>query len=195
MNEKMIMSEINSSMIMGGAGGEQQIASLQSKVQKYQDSNRKRASDLMKLKQSLERLRCDLHVLYLSKKLNKESQMTNDEKDLSNHDSNQNVSELNGTQEQSADSDKIVKDQIQNTLDFIQKIEQNLHNDLQNQGDDALMSPDMMKERRLGGPMSSTDKKHDRKRSHTVDQRKMDTTMMSEIEYINIFPDMEKLED
>jgi hypothetical protein len=38
------------------------------------------------------------------------------------------------------------------------------------------------------------DKKHERKRSHTVDLRKMDTTMMSEIEYINIFPDMEKLD-
>ena len=107
MNEKMIINEINSSMTMAGAGGEQQIAGLQNKVQKYQDGNRKRASDLVKLKQSLERLRCDLHVLYLSKKLNKESTLTNDERDASNY---ENASESNLGQEQSADSDKIVKD-------------------------------------------------------------------------------------
>jgi hypothetical protein len=47
---------------------------------------------LVKLKQALERLRCDLHVLYLSKKLNKESQ---DEVGV-NSDSNE---VMNGTQE------------------------------------------------------------------------------------------------
>ena len=76
--ERMIINEINSSMTIG-PGGEIQINDLQVKLSKLQDHNMKRAGDMQKLKLSLERLRCDLHVLYLSKKLNKESQVTEDQ--------------------------------------------------------------------------------------------------------------------
>ena len=58
MNEKMILNEINSSMTLG-AGGEA-ITELQSKIQRMQDTNKRRVNDMSKLKQSLERLRCDL---------------------------------------------------------------------------------------------------------------------------------------
>jgi hypothetical protein len=55
------------------------MSELQSKMDKIYDANMKRVSDISKLKQCLERLKCDLHVLYLSKKLNKEaSQMQDD---------------------------------------------------------------------------------------------------------------------
>lgn len=157
MNEKMIMNEINSSITIG-AGGEQQINELQIKVNRLEDGNRKRAHDMNKLKQCLERLRWDLHVLYLSKKLNKDD------------DSNTMVQEAEtmNTQapnEQSTDSEKIIKDQIQNTLDFITKIEQSLQQeDLVYNG-----SPDnKLKERRMSAP-SSADRKHERRRSHTID--------------------------
>ena len=49
MNEKLIMNEINSSMTIG-VGGEQ-ITDLQAKIVKMQDNNKRRVTDMAKLKQ------------------------------------------------------------------------------------------------------------------------------------------------
>ena len=56
----------------------------------------------------------------------------------------------------------------------------------------SLEKPVGKRESRRSSPL----KRHERKRSHTLGHgQKMDTTMMSEIEYLNNFlPDMEKLE-
>ena len=136
-----------------------------------------------KLKQCLERLRCDLHVLYLSKKLNR------DEDGTATTLNNQDGETSNANAEQSADSEKIIKDQIQNTMDFISKIEQSLN------FEEGVMSPEkQIMDRRLSGH-ASAERRHERRRSHTVDQRNMNTTMISEIEYINILPDMDQYID
>jgi hypothetical protein len=50
---------------------------LQSKLDRNQDINLRRVSDMGKLKSILERLRCDLQVLILSKKLNQEESVDN----------------------------------------------------------------------------------------------------------------------
>jgi hypothetical protein len=49
------------------------MTELQSKMDRIYEANIKRVNDISKLKQCLERLKCDLHVLFLSKKLNKEA--------------------------------------------------------------------------------------------------------------------------
>ena len=96
MNERLILTEINSSMTMG-AGGEQ-ISELQQKVSRMQDSSKKRAQEMQKLKQSLERLRCDLQILVLQKKLNKSGET------------------VGNADEGSAENDKIIEEQIKGTL-------------------------------------------------------------------------------
>lgn len=73
----------------------------------------KRVSDMTKLKSYIERLKCDLNVLFLSKKLNKDLPVENALDD----------SGFNATQEASMDSDKMINEQIQGTLDFINKLE------------------------------------------------------------------------
>ena len=74
------------------------------------------------LKQSLERLRCDLHVLLIGKKLNKDNSKANESDFLNGEETTQ--------QEQSTDSEKMVTEQIQQTLDIILKIEQSLQADI-----------------------------------------------------------------
>lgn len=86
-------------------------------MDKLYDANTRRITDMHKLKQCLERLKCDLYVISLSRKLNKEQSMTNDESTANNED---------GYQEMSTDSDRIVNEQIQTTLDLISKIETNI---------------------------------------------------------------------
>ena len=48
------------------------VNDLQIKLDKIQDINLRRVNDMGKLKNTLERLKCDLQVLMLSKKLNKD---------------------------------------------------------------------------------------------------------------------------
>lgn len=48
------------------------LSELQLRLDRIQDINLKRVNDMGKLKSTLERLRCDLQVLILSKKLNQE---------------------------------------------------------------------------------------------------------------------------
>ena len=67
MNEKQIIQEINQSM-----SEQNKVNELQSKLERIQDINLRRVSDMGKLKSTLERLRCDLQVLILSKQLNKD---------------------------------------------------------------------------------------------------------------------------
>jgi hypothetical protein len=60
---------------------------------------------------------------------------------------------------------------------------------------DYMQSPGKESEsrhRRLSGKHSS-DRRHERRRSHTIGH-KMDTTMMSEMDYLNFLPDIEKLD-
>lgn len=52
------------------------------------------------------------------------------------------------------------------------------------------MGDEGSKERRYS-ERNSPSKGHERRHSHIIEQRKMDTTIMSDIEYLNIFPDME----
>ncbi|CDW78393.1 kinesin motor domain containing protein [Stylonychia lemnae] len=163
MNEKQILQEINQSMI-----DQKQVNDLQGKLERVQDINIKRVGDMSKLKQCIERLRCDLNVLFLSKKLNKDmpaESMLDD-------------SGVNATQEASADSDKFVSEQIQNTLDYIYKLEQQLKDDITTFDSDNPFQAD----RQIN---------HERRRSQNIDPRKMDTTVISEIEYLNILPDMD----
>lgn len=71
MNERLMMLEINSSMNNTGNGADrQQVNELQSKLDRVNDTNVRRANDIHKLKQCLDRLRCDLHMMFLNKKLN-----------------------------------------------------------------------------------------------------------------------------
>ena len=73
-------------------------------MDRIQDINLRRVSDMTKLKQCIERLKCDLHVLFLSKKLNKDTAVTTINNDLADDSS----TGMNATQEMSADSDKII---------------------------------------------------------------------------------------
>ena len=57
-----------------------------------------------------------------------------------------------------------------------------------NEMQDEIYSPNKDKVRRLSGRKYSPIKRHERKRSHTLGH-KMDMTMMSDIEYLNFFPD------
>ncbi len=52
---------------------------MQKKMDRIYDANQKRVVDMGKLRQCLDRLKCDLHVLFLSKKLNKENSQFNDD--------------------------------------------------------------------------------------------------------------------
>jgi len=77
MNEKMIFLEFEKQ-----AEANKQLASLESnkaqdlraQLDKYQDSNIRRILDLQKLRKSLNRLKNDLYVFKLSKRLQKESE-------------------------------------------------------------------------------------------------------------------------
>eukprot|EP00347_Sterkiella_histriomuscorum_P003556 403363838 len=176
MNEKQIMQEINQSI-----SDQKTVNDLQNRLDRIQDINLKRMNDISKLRQCVERLKCDLHVLFLSKKLNRET--NNDILDDSG----------NAIQEYSTDSDKIIGDQIQGTLDFISKLEQTIRDDLQtissqsttaNTGNGMIgMSDPFSPERQIG---------HERRKSQLIG---FDTTLISEIEYINILPDMMELDD
>lgn len=95
MQEKLILAEINSSMTIGGDS--KQILDLQGKIDKINENNFKRSADLNKLKQNLERLRCDLHVLLLGKKMARD-------------DSGNNLNNEQDGQEQSTESEKMVYD-------------------------------------------------------------------------------------
>lgn len=118
MNEKMIMLEINSSMTLGGDA--RIINDIQGRLDRLHDNNVRRVSDLHKLKQCLERLKCDLHVLYLSKKLNKDNSQVYEDRTANTNDEG---GEDFTAQDNSADSDRMVSDQIQGTLELIQKLE------------------------------------------------------------------------
>lgn len=118
---------------------------MQSKLDKFQDVNYRRVVDLSKLKQSLERLKCDLQVLFLSKKLNKQDEELNFHHDDS------------GAQEASTDSEKLIGEQIQGTLEFISKIEQSIKEDIQLFGSDDPFSP------------TKHESHHERKKSYNID--------------------------
>lgn len=67
--------------VNGGAinGGDQKIVNeLQNKIERMQDINNRRVGDINRLRQCIERLKCDLHVLFLSKKLNNKDNNQND---------------------------------------------------------------------------------------------------------------------
>lgn len=49
------------------------MSELQNKIERMQDVNTRRVGDINRLRQCIERLKCDLHVLFLSKKLNKDN--------------------------------------------------------------------------------------------------------------------------
>jgi hypothetical protein len=116
--------------------------------------------------------------LLLSKKLNKESsQLLGDRSEEVITNGGDDIS-----QEQSADSEKLVSDQIMSTLEQITKIEASLQQDIS--GEDS-----SSKERRTS-EKGSPSKGHERRHSH-MEQRKMDTTIMSDIEYLNILPDLD----
>lgn len=57
------------------------LAELQNKLERIQDINLRRVGDMGKLKTTLERLRCDLQVLILSKKLNQEDSVDHQSSD------------------------------------------------------------------------------------------------------------------
>lgn len=85
----------------------------------------------------------------------------------------------------------MVNDQIQGTLDFIAKIEAALQVDLQMYSEDNLSPLKDIDGRRFSAYKTLYGRGD---RGKSADQRKMDTTIMSEMEYINILPDIEKLE-
>ena len=66
------------------------------------DVNQRRVIDINKLKQALERLKCDIHVLQLSKKLNRENSTIND--------GTAEGEESMQQQEMSTDSDRMLTD-------------------------------------------------------------------------------------
>ena len=71
MNERLLLQEINSSSTL--ISDPKVVQELQAKMDRIYDANVRRVTDMSKLRQCLERLKCDLHVMYLSKKLNRSS--------------------------------------------------------------------------------------------------------------------------
>lgn len=79
MNEKQIMNEINQSI--NGGTDHKTVMELQNRIERITDINMRRVGDMNKLRQCVERLKCDVQVLFLSKKLNK-TQINNNTADL-----------------------------------------------------------------------------------------------------------------
>ena len=79
MNEKMIFLEYEkqaeSNKQLANMNGNNQIQGLKAQLDQYQNNNIRRIMDLQKLRKCLNRLRNDLYVFKLSKKLQKESQI------------------------------------------------------------------------------------------------------------------------
>ena len=77
MNEKMIFLEFEkqaeANKQLANMDGNNQIQGLKAQLDKYQNNNIRRIMDLQKLRKCLNRLRNDLYVFKLSKKLQKES--------------------------------------------------------------------------------------------------------------------------
>ena len=77
MNEKMIFLEYEkqaeANKQLANMDGNNQIQGLKAQLDKYQNNNIRRIMDLQKLRKCLNRLRNDLYVFKLSKKLQKES--------------------------------------------------------------------------------------------------------------------------
>ena len=78
MNEKMIFLEYEkqaeANKQLANMGENNQVQGLKSQLDKYQNNNIRRIMDLQKLRKCLNRLRNDLYVFKLSKKLQNESQ-------------------------------------------------------------------------------------------------------------------------
>ena len=88
---------------------QRQVNDLQGKLERIQDVNIKRVGDMNKLRQCIERLRCDLNVLFLSKKLNNKDSNFPGGGDITNGVLDDSA---NATQEASTDSDRFVSEQI-----------------------------------------------------------------------------------
>ena len=77
MNEKMIFLEYEkqaeANKQLANMNGNNQIQGLKAQLDQYQNNNIRRIMDLQKLRKCLNRLRNDLYVFKLSKKLQKES--------------------------------------------------------------------------------------------------------------------------
>lgn len=131
MNEKQIMNEINQSI--NGGTDHKTVMELQNRIERITDINMRRVGDMNKLRQCVERLKCDVQVLFLSKKLNK-TQINNNTADLDESLSGAKGlagEGLNQSADASTDSDKQIGDQIQNTIDYIVRLEQTLREDMQ----------------------------------------------------------------
>jgi len=87
----------------------------------------------------------------------------------------------------------MVTEQITATLEAIKKIEASLNEDISNSDELNTPSKDQEGNRRRLSEKLSSNRKHERGRSVTLGQ-KMDTTMMSEIEYLNFLPDIERID-
>ena len=174
--------------------GNNQIQGLKAQLDQYQNNNIRRIMDLQKLRKCLNRLRNDLYVFKLSKKLQKESQIkaqVQTEKEASFQEDDelakanssnpdvQNESKGSGSAANIVDSDNMVSEQIQQTMEAISKMEASLTTELITQE-----SKDRSKARRSAGnsPVAV------RSRSQIIDTIRIDSTMVTELEYLNMMP-------
>ena len=177
MNEKMIFLEYEKQSLAGKQLSEMttnKVQDLKTQLDKCQDNNIRRILDLQKLRKSLNRLKNDLYVFKLSKKLQKENGTAQKEKQtpdisvndedeiLQAADTSQNISKDSGGK---IDSDKMVSEQIQQTMEAISKMEASLTTELITQE-----SKDRSKARRSAGNSPVLV----RSRSQIVDQIRVD---------------------
>ena len=155
-----------------GGADQKVIAEMQNKLDRVFDVNARRVNDMMRLKQYMERLKCDLQILSLNRKQGK----------LGGDDTPEDM-----MQEASYDSDRMVNDQITNTLEFITKIiEANVQNDANEDPFlDGLPSGKLERRKSLSKILSS---------QFLTNLIEMDTTMLSEMDYLNIMPDMDRMD-
>lgn len=89
------------------SGDPKAIQEMQAKLDRAFDINARKANDMIRLKQYIERLRCDFQMLTFNKKQGR----------LAEEGTTDDI-----VQESSNDSDKMVNDQITSTLELITKI-------------------------------------------------------------------------
>ena len=149
MNEKMIFMEYEKQAEANRQLSDMttnKVQDLKLQLDKYQDNNIRRILDLQKLRKSLNRLKNDLYVFKLSKRLQNESQKaqapqtesatkpasTEDEEipsSATDPEAQNNVSK-NSQGGNTVDSDKMVSEQIQQTMEAISKMEASLTTEL-----------------------------------------------------------------
>jgi chromosome segregation ATPase len=107
-NEKLMNMELMLNSSSSEMNDKKALIELQGKFEKAFEINARRSSDMQRLKTHLERLRCDFNLISQSKRQGKLGTA--------------NDSEEGAQQEASMDSDRMVNEQISNTLEHIQRI-------------------------------------------------------------------------